>query len=365
MRSLQLIVLVLLCCPGILPAQELPRSSPESQGVSSEAILDFVTAADASIDTMHSFMLLRHGQVLTEGWWAPEAHDVPHVLWSLSKSFTSTAVGLAISEGKLQLDDSILQFFPEEAPENPSDYLKAMRVRDLLTMSTGHATEPKRTDEEPWVRTFLHHPVKYPPGTHFLYNTSATYLLSAIVQKVTGQTVLEYLRPKLFTPLGIANPQWASSPQGISIGGYGLSLCTEDIARFGQMLLQQGRWNGQQLVPQDWITLATTREVSNAHPPDPNSDWKQGYGFQFWRCRHNAYRGDGRDGQFCIVLPDQDAVVVMTARNRNMAAQLNLVWEKLLPGFHSAPLPENPAAAAALKSKLLSLQARPAPAESK
>ena len=172
-----------------------------------------------------------------------------HALFSLSKSFTSTAVGLAVAEGKLSIDDPVLKFFPDEAPADPSANLKAMRLSDLLRMSTGHQTEPPRQPNEPWAKTFLAHPVPFKPGTHFLYNTSATYMLSAAVQKATGQTVLDYLKPRLFEPLGIEKPTWEASPQGISAGGYGLSVRTEDIAKFGQLYLQKGKWQGKQLVP--------------------------------------------------------------------------------------------------------------------
>ena len=156
---------------------------------------------------------------------------------------------MAIAEGKLSLDDEVLKFFPDDAPAEPSGNLKAMRVSDLLRMSTGHQAEPPRTAEQPWAKTFLAQPVPFKPGTHFLYNTSATYMLSAIVQKATGKTVLDYLRPRLFEPLGIEKPTWETSPQGISTGGYGLSIRTEDIARFGQLYLQKGKWQGKQLVP--------------------------------------------------------------------------------------------------------------------
>ena len=195
---------------------------------------------------MNSFMLLRHGHVVAEGWWAPYDAEAPHSLYSLSKSFTSTAVGLAIAEGKLSLDDEVLKFFPDDAPAEPSNNLKAMRVSDLLRMSTGQQTEPPRTADQPWTKTFLAQPVPFKPGTHFLYNTSATYMLSAIVQKATGMTVLDYLKPRLFEPLGIEHPTWETSPQGISAGGYGLSIRTEDIARFGQLYLQKGKWQGKQ-----------------------------------------------------------------------------------------------------------------------
>jgi len=343
-----------LACPGWA---DLPRSSPEAQGISSSAILSFIESADRDIDSLHSFMLLRHGHVVAEGWWSPYSAQSPHMLYSLSKSFTSTAVGLAIAEGKLSLDDEILKFFPEDAPRNPSDNLEAMRVSDLLRMSTGHQTEPPLPDNQPWTKAFLAHPVPFKPGTHFLYNTSATCMLSAIVQKVTGQTVLDYLGPRLFGPLGIENPTWETSPQGISAGGYGLSIRTEDIARFGQLYLQKGKWQGKQLVPEAWVEAATARQTSNGSSPD--SDWDQGYGYQFWRCRHGLYRGDGAFGQYCIVMPEQDAVVAITSGVRDMQAVMNLVWDKLLPAMKPSSLTADDAARQKLEATLKSLTLRP------
>src|SRR5262245_42077587 len=182
MKTFSFVALVVLS-GSIGIAAELPRSNPEAQGVSSSAVLGFVEAADKNLDSMNSFMLLRHGHVVAEGWWAPYDAASPHSLYSLSKSFTSTAVGLAIAEGKLHLDDEVLKFFPEDAPVEPSNNLKAMRVSDLLRMATGHQTEPPRPPDRPWTKAFLAHPVPHKPGTHFLYNTSATYMLSAMVQK--------------------------------------------------------------------------------------------------------------------------------------------------------------------------------------
>src|SRR5947208_682692 len=242
MKALSLVALVTVSCSAGLGA-ELPRSSPEAQGVSSAAVRAFVEAADTKIDALHSVMLLRHGHVVAEGWWSPYDALAPHALYSLSKSFTSTAVGLAIAEGKLSLDDPVLKFFSEDAPPQPSTNLKAMRVSDLLRMSTGHQAEPRRGADQPWTRSFLAQPVPFKPGTHFLYNTSATYMLSAAVQKATGQTVHDYLRPRLFEPLGIDRPTWEASPQGITTGGFGLSIRTEDIAKFGQLYLQKGQWH--------------------------------------------------------------------------------------------------------------------------
>lgn len=354
-HTLLLFTLLLLVTPIFASAQSLPRATPESQGVSSSAIVDFILTADQTVDSMHSFMLLRNGKVLAEAWWAPESPDKPHILWSLSKSFTSTAVGLAVSDGKLSIDDRVVSFFPNEAPNDPSPNLAAMRVRDLLTMTAGHQTEVNLRRSNDWVRGFLNHEVPHKPGTHFQYNTPATFMQSAIVQKVTGQTVRDYLNSRLFQPLGIETPTWNESPNGISIGGYGLYLRTEDIAKFGQLFLQQGIWQEKQIVPSDWVKMATSKQVSNG--TNPNSDWNQGYGFQFWRCRHNAIRGDGMAGQFCILLPDHNAVVVMTANTRDMGAELNLVWDKLLPAFHDDPLPENSADQTKLKAVSANLKA--------
>ena len=364
MSQLHQTLVALLCCTALTvnavaqdPASKtLPRSTPESQGVSSAGILDFIRTADSEVKSMHSFMLVRNGQVVAEAWWKPESADKPHVLWSLSKSFTSTAVGLAVADGKLSIDDPVLKFFPEEAPSELSANLKAMRVRDLLTMSTGHHDEVNLRDQTNWVKAFLAHPVPFKPGTHFKYNTPATFMQSAIVQKVTGEKVVNYLRSRLFDPLGIEQPKWDENPQGISLGGYGLYLKTEDIAKFGQLYLQNGVWNGKQLIPAEWVKQATSKQVSNGS--DPSKDWDQGYGFQFWRCRHGAYRGDGKDGQFCIVLPEQNAVIAITANTGDMQAELNVVWDKLLPAIGKKdPLPANDAAVAELKAATMELEA--------
>jgi CubicO group peptidase (beta-lactamase class C family) len=334
----------------------LPRSSPEQQGISSADVLDFVEAADKDVDTMNSFMLVRHGYVVAEGWWAPYDRETPHILYSLSKSFTSTAVGLAIAEGKFTLDDPVLKFFPDDAPADPSVNLKAMRVRDLLRMATGNQIEaPIRVDDpskqsDTWVKTFLNHPVPFKPGTHFLYNSPATYMLSAIVQKTTGMTVLDYLRPRLFDPLGFKDPTWVMSPQGINAGAYGLSIRTEEIARFGELYLRKGMWNGKQLIPAAWVEQATSMQTATGSAP--TSDWDQGYGYQFWRSRHNSFRGDGAFGQYCMVIPELDAVVAITSGVRNMQQVMNLVWDKLLPAMKPGRLPENATARRQLQDRL-------------
>ena len=362
----QVLALSLLACASAVPAgsqprSELPRSSPEAQGIPPSAILAFLEAAEERIDALHSFMLVRHGNVVAEGWWSPYGKDDPHMLFSLSKSFTSTAVGMAVAERRLSVDDAVLPYFSEDAPPDPSDNLKAMRVRDLLAMSTGHHADDLEkfsfAAEERLTKAFLALPVAHKPGTHFLYNTPATYMLSAIVQKATGAPVLDYLRPRLFDPLGIENPSSEASPQGITLGGYGLSVRTEDIARFGQLYLQEGLWRGKRLLPAEWVAAATARQTSNGS--NPTSDWDQGYGYQFWRCRHGLYRGDGAFGQFCIVMPEQDAVVAITSGTRDMQGVMNLVWDHILAGMRKTPLPPDPKARRALDRKLAGLSLRP------
>lgn len=336
-------------------AAPLPRSAPEAQGVSATALVQFVDALD-HIDGLHGVMVVRHGQVIAEGWWTPYNAAHQHVLYSLSKSFTSSAVGFAVAEGKLSIDDPILKFFPDDAPPNPSDNLKAMRIRDLLMMSTGHQDEPPTAPDEMCPKSFLAQPVPHLPGTHFKYNTAATFMLSAIVQKVTGQTVLDYLRPRLFEPLDIEHPVWDTNFQGISLGGYGLRVHTEDIAKFGLLYLHHGNWQGKQLLPAEWVTMATSRQTSNGSNPD--SDWNQGYGFQFWRCRHNAFRGDGAFGQYCVVMPDQDTVVAINSGVKDMQSVLNVIWDKLLPNLQSQPLPADADGDQKLTDKLAHLEIR-------
>lgn len=362
--------LVLVAWVGVFAGASLPaadsdhirlaRSTPEAQGISSRAILKFLAAVAATHDdALDSFMLVRHGHVVAEGWWAPYDAATPHALYSGTKSFTSLAVGFAAHEKRLRLDDRVLDFFPAHAPADPGDNLRAMRIKDLLTMTTGHAEEPPFRNNPALIRTFLHAPVLHPPGTHFLYNTTATDMLGIIVEHVTGATLRDYLEPRLFGPLGITDLRWTRLPEGFDDGGIGLSIRTEDFACFGQLLLQKGRWQDRRLVPTEWIEAATGRQTATG--ANAASDAAQGYGFQFWRGRHNTYRADGAFGQFCIVMPEQDAVVVITSgiMTHHMQSMLNLVWEHLLPAMQPNRLPEDAASVAALVRTLAEASHRP------
>jgi CubicO group peptidase (beta-lactamase class C family) len=361
---------------------QLKRSNPEAEGISSSAVLDFIRAVEQHIhplDAMQGFMLLRHGNVAAEGWWVPYGPPSPHTLYSLSKSFTSSAIGLAVAEGRLTVDDPVLKFFPEDGPANPSENLKAMRVRHLLSMNTGHKEDTTRHvfqdrsqlnlfgleahykantsghvfggEDNNWPRVFLSLPVECQPGTWFVYNTGATYMLSAIITKLTGESLLDYLRPRLFDPLGIENPTWETDPRGVNLGGTGLHLKTEEITRFGQMVLQKGMWDGKRILPEAWIAEATKATSDNSNT-QTNPDWTVGYGYQFWRCRHNCYRGDGAFGQYCIVMPEQDVVLAMIGGVRDMQAVLDKVWEHLLLAMQPEALPADPQAYGELRDKL-------------
>ena len=342
----------------------LPRSTPEGEGVSSQYIIEFLDAVAKSKNEMHSLMILRHGKVITQGWWNPYRSDLKHTLYSLSKSFTSSAVGFAVSEKRISLDDKVISFFPDKLPDTLSNYFAELTIKNLITMSVGQAPDPtgklvsQNTD---WIKSFFTEPIRNKPGTMFLYNSMATYMLSAIVQKVTGQKIIDYLKPRLFDPLGIKGMDWETDPVGINTGGWGLRIKTEDIARFGQLYLQKGKWNGKQILPTSWVEEATSFKVDNApgaaQSKKDSSDWMQGYCYQFWRCRYNNYRGDGAFGQYCIILPEEDAVIAITSETPDMQDELNLVWKYLLPAMQvdKSSLNKNDAVALQKRLRLLKI----------
>jgi CubicO group peptidase (beta-lactamase class C family) len=338
--------------PGVSP---LPRSTPEAEGLSSAGVLNLVNALDGGAGEIHSLMLLRHGKVVAEGWWAPYAAEDIHVLYSVTKSFNSTAVGFAVAEGLVSVDDLIVSHFPDLAPAAPDPELAAMRVRDLLTMSTGHEVDSidamrQRTDGQ-WTRSFLESSVPRAPGSYFLYNSGAAYMLGALVQRVTGMTVDEYLKPRLFAPLGIAGELWGQSQEGVNLTDGGLSVRTEDLAKFGLLYLQGGMWNGQRVLAEQWAADATARQVSTGNS---DGNWNYGYGYQFWRSQQ-GYRADGSLGQFGFVLPEQDIVLAITSGTNDTNGVMNLVWQNLLPAVMGDAQPENPTALAALRERLAGL----------
>ena len=349
---------------------EMELASPESQGISSDAILKWIEACEIAATNgmlkgfMHGFVIVRHGKTIAEGTWAPyDTLTRPHMLYSHSKSFTSTAVGFLVDDGMLDLDERIISIFPDRTPSNPSENLRQMRVRDLLTMNVGaRFTDAERKDiNGDWVRAFLHNEVESPPGTVFKYDSCATHMLAAIVEKRTGKPLMEFLRERLFKPLGMTSPWSTTSPTGVACGGWGMNMTTRDLARFGQFMLQEGCWGDRQLLSREWVRMASARQtwsgsiVVQSKTIGSGSDWNQGYGFQFWRNRNDSYRADGAAGQITIVLPVHDAVVSINAGLGNMQNELNLVWEHLLPAFESSPLPAAEASVKALRRKCDSL----------
>jgi CubicO group peptidase (beta-lactamase class C family)/predicted glycoside hydrolase/deacetylase ChbG (UPF0249 family) len=320
----------------------LPRSRPESEDFTAEAFNDYLDAVGKSGLEMHSVMVLRHGKIIAEKWFGDNSPYKNHVMHSVSKTFTATAVGFAVAENRLKVSDKVISYFPDDLPNKVSPYLADLEIRDLLTMTVGHDTDPTdiiREESVNWEQMFLATPILHEPGTKFVYNSMATYMLSAIVQKVTGQKLTDYLYPRLFRPLGIAAAEWETSPTGVNNGGWGLYIKTEDMAKMGQFMLQKGIWNGKQLLPEAWFEEATSAKIMQAPvwvkpgTKAENSDWMQGYGYQLWRCRHNAYRADGAHGQFIIVIPEKDAVIVTTANADDMQAEIDLIWEYLLPAL--------------------------------
>ncbi len=347
---------------------QLPRSTPEAQGVSSTAITAFIDAVEKKKIELHSMMLLRHGHVVAEGWWAPYSPERIHHLYSLSKSFTSTAIGMAISEGLLSVDDQVLSFFPDKRPPDVNKHLENIRVHHLLSMSTGHWDDAieraRQVGDSDWIAGFLSVPPDQAPGTVFTYNNAATFMLSAILQTLTDMKLAEYLVPRLFEPLGITQAYWYENPQGINLGFSGLHITTDAIARFGQLYLQKGQWDGRQLISKGWVETATSMQIpTNPPPEDETPDWDQGYGYQFWQSRHNTYRADGAFGQFCLIMPEQDTVLAITAGFDNMQSILDQVWMNLLLAMKDGELDENRVAHDQLSEQLGHLTIQPTQAE--
>jgi CubicO group peptidase (beta-lactamase class C family) len=343
----------------------LPRSIPEMEGVSSAGIIDFLNAVDTGRQEIHSFMFLRHGKVIAEGWWNPYGPDYKHLLYSASKTFTATGIGLAVTENRLKLTDKVVSFFPYSMPDSVGNNMKELTVANLLTMSAGQDPAGMGAGaEEDWIAAFLRNEPVHKPGTVFLYNNMATFMLSAIIQQVTGETLFDYLRPRIFEPLNIRGIDWDKNPQGINLGMIGLRLRTEDLAKFGQLLMQNGKWNNKQLIPETWVKEATSFKIESKGGSDKlakdKNDWTQGYCYQMWRGRNNSVRLDGMAGQFVILFPDKDAIVVLTANARNTQEELDLVHNYLFPSIKPASaIPSDPASYNELQRKQSALILKP------
>lgn len=311
---------------------ELPRSTPEAEGVPSQALINLFDSLISLPKTeIHSIMVLRHGKVIAETYPAPFAPEYKHTMYSCSKTFVSAAVGLAMDENRLRLTDRVAIFFPELLPDTISSNLADMTVRDLLTMTSGITPDwNMRNNCSDWTRAFLAKPVKV-PGEQFEYDSMSTYLLSAIVQKVTGMMVLDYLKLKVFNPMNITEVAWEISPEGVNTGGWGLHIQSESLAKFGQLLLNRGKWEGKQLIPASWVEQMMSKQMETGG---------DGYGYQMWLCEYpGAVRADGALGQYILVIPDKDMVVVITECTLiDGRTQRRLVWKRLLPEVGDTPL---------------------------
>jgi len=314
----------------------LPRRPPADVGVAASGVLALLGGLDAAGLELHSLMVVRHGRVAAEGWWTPYGAGRPHLLYSLSKSFTSTAVGFAVAEGHFGLDDTIVSLLPEHVPDDVDPVVAALSVHQVLSMSTGHNEDTLQRawslEPDDLVKGFLRLVPQEPVGSRHVYNNTCTYVLAVLVQELTGEHLLDYLRPRLLDPLGIGPAHWDNDVHGNAVGFTGLHVATEAVAAFGQLLLQGGEWRGQQLLPAGWVELATRKHIRGDLDAESKVDWSQGYGYQYWMSRH-GFRGDGAYGQFCLVLPEQDLVVVTTGCTEDMQGLLDNVWTHLLPAL--------------------------------
>lgn len=306
----------------------------ERHGLSSRSILDFLSHIERSRLEVNSFILLQNGKTMAQFYRNPYRKKSPQLLFSLSKSFTSIAVGIARDEGYLDLSDTVLSFFPDKLPNHISENLSQITIHHLLSMNAGHHENIYGSveKENDWVKAFLSLEVEHKPGTYYRYSTHSTYMLSAILEKVTGQSLTDFLMPRLFEPLGIAKPSWETCPMGITAGGMGLSIPTEGIAKFGLMLLNKGMYNGQRIVSEEYINLAT-KEQSDTRRDEDRIDFSQGYGYQFFLCREGCFMGNGGYGQLCFVAPKANIVIAVTSNfssMRQLQTLLDFIYEHLL-----------------------------------
>ncbi|GLY17453.1 hypothetical protein Kisp01_44670 [Kineosporia sp. NBRC 101677] len=327
--------------------------------MSASGIAAFTEAASRRSGVeLHSLMVVKSGQVVAEGWSAPYAPERPHLVYSVSKSFTATALGLAVGEGLVDLDAPVLSYFPELDADVTDPRSRAMKVRHVAAMASGHQEETygaAELDETGNImRGFLRLPPDAEPGSIFAYNQPCTIALAQIVQRTSGTGLLEYLRPRLFEPLGVdvEGMGWIRDGQGRELGFSGLHVTTEVLAKLGLLYHQDGVWEGRRVLPEGWVELATRVHVSNDDPDQDKPDWRLGYGFQFWRSTH-GYRADGAFGQLVMVLPEQDAVVAITSQSPDQQALVDLVWEHLLPALTGGA--EGEAADRALAAQLAAL----------
>jgi len=332
-------------------------STPSAAGVDARGLAAFLDALDADPAIRpHGLVVLRDGRRIAHGSWAPYSADRVQLLYSVSKSFTSTAAGLARQEGLLDLDATVVSYFPEIDGDITDPRSRAMTVRHVAAMASGHAGETldlaRALDPRDLVRGFLLVPPESDPGTVFAYNQPCTYALAAIVQRVTGMSLVEYLTPRLFDPLGIDDVTWLEYPAGRDIGFSGLHATTDAMARLGELYRRGGLWGERRLLDAAWVEEATTWQIAT---PQGEPDWSYGYGFQFWLGRH-GYRADGAYGQVCVVVPEAGLVVALTSETEATQRILDALWTHVLPAIDG---PTDPDHDAVLATRLAGLSLAP------
>lgn len=344
-----------------------PAASPEAVGVSSLQLLKWIDACEREIDTLHGFVLLRHGKVVAEGSWAPyRTLEETHRLSSHSKCFITTAVGILVDGGKLDLDERIVDIVPDKLPARPSPNLQSVRVRDLLTMTAGAKNPEGWTDDVAgdWVKAILAQDYATAPGRSFAYSSAATHLLGVIAERRAGMRLFDFLRERLFSKIGIERAWTTYDPNGNVCAAWGFNMTTREISLIGQLYLDKGVWNGRRILSEEWVSLATTKQTHSGKTFDDRdrlgrNDWLLGFGFNFWYCQHGAYRADGSGGQYTIVFPEQDAVLSINADVDDMQKVLDVVWRDLLPSLKPGSLPEDASASHALRARCASLALKP------
>lgn len=339
-------------------------SSPESVGIPSEAVLRFLERIDRNRICLHGFLLVRHGQVASEGYWAPFTPDRLHRMYSISKSFVSLAIGSLIGEGRLRLDDCVASFFPDKVPQDLHPWLAQATVRDLLMMATPHSENAYTRHDKDWAWCFFNKQPSHPAGTVFAYDTAATVVLNTIVERISGMPFLEYLRPRLLDPIGFSPDAWCvQTPEGTSWGGSGVQCTLRDLAKTALVCLNGGRWGDQHLLPEDYVREATGCQIDNS------IGGNDGYGYQIWREKENGFSFRGMGSQLALCFPEQDFVFTCIADTQGAGSTGQGIYDamrqELLANLSAKALPEAPEDLARLEQKVASLEVLPQPGDSR
>jgi CubicO group peptidase (beta-lactamase class C family) len=339
-----------------------PASSPESLGIPSRAILNFLQRIDSERICMHGFLLVRRNKIAAEGYWSPWTADKKHRMYSVSKSFVSLAVGMMIDEGKLTLDDRVAEYFPDKLPEKLHPWVAASTVRELLMMSTANTKTSYTRNDPDWVWTFFNQTPSHPPGTIFSYDTAATVVLTATVEKLSGMPFLDYMRPRFLSRIGFSEDAWCiRTPEGVSWGGSGIICTLRDLARVGLTCMNGGMWGEERVLPEEYVSAATSKQIDNTNRGNP------GYGYQIWRDKENGFSFRGMGSQYAICFPDKEFLFTRISDTQGApsgSAIPAVMREELYPYLSDEPLPENTDAQAELSHKINGLAVLPLPGKS-